>query len=112
MAHDAITDITMPELDQHAHHEGARAILNLVTRKGMNGLHSAASVHFAEPNGIVTFELCGDFRKVLAHDRSARATQKAIDGLHAATFTPEAIESLKIIARAFYVDKAIKQGGR
>lgn len=112
MAHDAITDINMPELDAHAHHSGARAVLNLVTRKGMNGLHAAASIHFVEPNGITTFELCGDFREVISHDRTARGTQKAIDTLHADAFGAANVERIKDRARAFYVDKAIKKGGR
>lgn len=111
MAHDAITNIPMPELDQHAHDDGEKAVLHLVTGKAMVGIASRAMIHFAG-DGTVTFEMYGDFRKTLVHDQTARATQKAIDALHATSFTPEAIESLKGLARAFYVDKAAKQGGR
>ena len=83
--------------------EGA-AQLTLTTDKYFNGqIVSAAHIYFAK-NGMITFELAGDFRKVLLRTRE-RATQKALDTQHANTFTPEVIEALKAEALAFYAEK-------
>jgi hypothetical protein len=92
--------IAIPELNSK---EGA-AQLTLTTEKYGNGqLVSSAHIYFVR-DGLITFEVFGDFRKVLLRT-AARATQKALDLQHSSVFTPDAIEALKAEALAFYAAK-------
>ncbi len=100
MAYEPEQTILIPSLDKE---EGA-AQLKLSTRKYNNGqIVSAAHISFVK-GGRVTFELFGDFSKVLLRTR-ARATQKALDLQQATVFTPDAIEALKSEVIVFYAAK-------
>lgn len=103
MAIDRTITIPMPSLD----HDGKRAQLVLSTYKGSGQVFSSASVQFVE-RGYITFELYGDYRKVVRREHVARVTQKVIDAVHA-VFTAEAIETFKADAIAFYADKRAKE---
>ncbi len=97
MAHNPQTIITLPELDSK---QGAFQI-ELTTRKYSNGeMVSSATGEFAR-DGMVTYLMYGDFRKVYART-AARATQRALDAQHAATFSPAALPQIIADARAFY----------
>jgi hypothetical protein len=102
MAAERTARIYLEALDRN----GERALLNLSTSKSASGLLSVASVTFRRPDGIVTFELWGDFRKTVKVDRNARATQKNIDTQHFGTFTDAYIAELQAEALAFYASKA------
>lgn len=101
MANEVQTTIPVPALDSAM----GSARLHLSTDKSSGGyLYSAASVHFINAQGCITFEVFGDFRKVCAK-RDGKATQKNLDALHADTFTPEKIELLKAAALAYYANR-------
>lgn len=103
MAQEPKQIIAIPELDSAT---GA-AQMELSTEKYDNGrLVSAAHIHFVK-DGMITFELCGDFRKVILRTL-ARATQKNLNTQHANVFTPAAIDALKAEALAFYAAKQKK----
>jgi hypothetical protein len=107
MAQDQKQFIPLEYLNRNDHSgrlETAR--LRLETRKSHNGgLYSGANVEFCR-DGMVTFELCGDFSIKILHNRAARATQKAIDTQHAQVFTAEAIAGLQDQVKAYYEAKA------
>lgn len=46
----------------------------------------------------------GDIRKTIVRNPTARVTQKAIDTLHAQTFTPEAIAAIEATVREYYTN--------
>jgi hypothetical protein len=83
------------------------AHLLLETSKDLyGGIHSTATVKWMG-NGFYTHSFAfgaggGDFRKTLIADKSARATQRAIDTLHARTFTPAAVTEITASALAHY----------
>ena len=100
MAQEPKQIIPIPELDS----EAGAAQMELSTEKYDTGkIVSAAHIHFVK-DGMLTFELCGDFRKVLLRT-TARASQKMLDAQHTLVFTPETIEALKAEALAFYAAK-------
>lgn len=100
MAQEPKQVIDIPQLDSA---EGA-AQIELSTRKYSSGkIVSSAHIHFAK-DGMVTFMLYSDFRKVLL-STPLRATQKNLNTQHASVFTPAAVESLKLEALAFYANK-------
>ena len=104
MAQEPKQIIEIPELDS----EAGAAQMELSTEKYDNGrLVSAAHIHFVK-DGMLTFEVFGDFRKVLLRTL-ARATQKNLNTQHASVFTPAAIDALKAEALAFYAEKRKKQ---
>lgn len=88
------------------------AHLTLETSKGHRPrtVASTASVSW-HGDGFRTHELFGDFTKTVAAAPGV-ATQAAIDRLHNATFTPEAIETLKAEVTAFYAKKGTQVGVR
>jgi len=101
MAYEAVKLIDIPSLDK----DGQKAFLKLETSKHyIGGILSSASVEFHGESSI-SFEVFGDFRKLILRDQRARATQKAIDTQHAQVFTPAAIEELKAATLAFYEAK-------
>lgn len=92
--------IAIPEING----EDTRAELQLRTYKASNGqIISAAHIHFVKGE-MVTFEIFGDFNKILLRIKG-RATQKTLDAQHAQAFTPESIDALKAEALAFYASK-------
>jgi hypothetical protein len=91
---------------------GKDAILTLHTHKGgRGGIYSYAQVQYRE-GPFLSFEMFGDFRKVVANNQTARATAKAIETQHAAAFTPEVKAALIVEALAFYAAKAAKDATR
>jgi len=101
MATNAKTLVPLPSLDK----EDAKAILTLVTNKHSGGgLYSAAAVEFHSP-GSISFELCGDYRRVVFRNPAIRATQKNIQQQHAAIFSETFIGVLASEALAFYKEK-------
>jgi hypothetical protein len=102
MASDVKRVIAMPELDSNK----GQFQLELRTYKGFNGqIVSAAHGQYVR-DGMLTFELCGDFSEV--YERSnARATQKALEAQHAAAFGPESIAAIQNSVRSFYAAKAV-----
>lgn len=92
------------------------AVLTIETDKHYNGgLDATATVFwFGDHSRSHAFGLGGggDFSKTLAVNKTARATQKAIDTLHAQTFTPEVIASLTAEAIAYYVDGKDSTSGK
>ena len=104
MAQEPKQIISIPELDIAE----CAAQMELSTEKYDTGqIVSAAHIHFVK-DGMITFELYGDFRKVLLRTL-ARATQKNLNTQHASVFTPAAIDALKAEALAFYAEKRKKQ---
>jgi hypothetical protein len=65
---------------------------------------SSAHVEFAGDQ-FLTFEMFGDFSKVLENNRGARATQRALEVQHDRHFHPIDVEGLKRQAIAFYAAK-------
>lgn len=96
--------IAMPELDN----EHGVAQLVLSTRKMQRGLGSCAHIQFAK-QGMVMFEMYGDYRQYPGTTLQAAATQKNLDTLHAANFPPVVVDVLKADALVFY---ARKRGGQ
>ena len=108
MANDRRQEIELGLQKQEYRHDPTsirHAMLELLTTKGSRGLYSAATVSWAG-GGCRSFEIYGDFRETLARNPNARATQKAIDDLHAGTCTPEVIADVTSRAKAFYAEKA------
>jgi hypothetical protein len=106
MAKEPTTIILMPQLDKA---EG-NAQLRLSTHKGSRGLNSCASLTFATPGSPFSgfsFMLGQDFMKHFPTVKLA-ATQKNLDALHAASFTPTAIDALKVEVLAFYAKQAAR----
>jgi hypothetical protein len=103
MASEVLDYFYIPELDK----DGSRARLALMTdTSSRGGLSSSAQMQFAEQTGSnFTFEMCGDFRKIVLTTRTLRGTQKNLDAHHKAAFTPESSEALKAETIAFYVAK-------
>lgn len=100
MANDVKQTISMPDLDI----DGKQAQLLLHTYKDDSGkIISATSVHFLE-NGMIRFEICGDFRKVLRRE-VGRGTQKVLDAQHLDVFKTETIAVLKAEVADFYARK-------
>ena len=100
MAQEPEQTISLPALNN----EQGAAQLQLTTNKYSNGqMVSSAHIYFVR-DGLITFEVFGDFRKVLLRT-TARATQKALDLQHSSVFTPDAIEALKSEAIVFYAAK-------
>ncbi len=85
-----------------------RAVLTISTGKHYYGLGAEARVYWVGNH----FRSCamslgasgGDYSRTLAKVPNGRATQKAIDTLHAQTFTPETIASLTAEALAYYAE--------
>lgn len=85
-----------------------RAVLTIETDKAYRtGIDSDAKVQW-HGAGFRTHAFGlgggGDFSKTIAKNLTARATQKAIDTLHAQTFTPETIAALTAEALAYYAE--------
>lgn len=103
MAQEPKQIIPIPELNS----EAGAAEIEISTRKcNKNQLVSSAHIHFVK-DGSITFEVFGDFHKVLSRKR-ASATQRNLDEQHFSVFTSEAIDALKAEALAFYADKRKK----
>ncbi len=102
MAFDRKQRIDVPAFDSAR----GTAQLELRTYKGSRELISSAHIHFVR-DGMVTFELFGDFSKTLSRS-PVRGTQANIDSQHARLFTPQAIDDLKAEAGTFYALKAEK----
>jgi hypothetical protein len=65
-------------------------------------------MQFADQTGPnFTFEMCGDFRKIVLSTKNLRGTQKAINTHHSMAFSPESVQALKAEALAFYAAKAV-----
>lgn len=107
MANEVKQIIPMPELDI----DGKIAKLELNTDKMNDQVVSSASVHFVE-NGCITFEVFGDYRKVLGRTRVKPVTQKVLNTQHANTFTAAQIEVTKADAVEFYKEKRREGRGR
>jgi len=101
MAIEPKTIILMPALDKA---EGVAQLELSTSKSSSGGLASSAHVQFAQPDGGVSFLMCGDFRKYFPRSKVA-ATQKNLNTLHASTFTPSVVETLKAEVRAFYANK-------
>jgi len=100
MAREPKQIIDIPELNN----EQGAAKLELSTRKYSNGqIVSAAHVSFCR-DGMMVFELYGDFSKTMLRIKG-RATQRTLDAQHAQAFTPESIAALKSEVLAFYASK-------
>jgi hypothetical protein len=92
--------IDIPELNN----EQGAAQMELSTRKYSNGqIVSAAHIHYAK-DGMMVFELYGDFSKTMLRIKG-RATQKTLDAQQAQAFTPESIAALRVEVLAFYASK-------
>ena len=83
-----------------------RAELRLTTRKPYSGgLQSSARVDWVG-NGwrshALGFGAGGDFSGTVLTNKTARATQKAIDTQHATAFPPAVVEELTLTAKAYY----------
>jgi hypothetical protein len=95
----------IPELDK----DGKRARLEAMTdTSSRGGLSSSVQMQFADQTGPnFTFEMCGDFRKIVLSTKNLRGTQKAINTHHSMAFSPESVQALKAEALAFYAAKAV-----
>lgn len=95
-------------LTRNENNRPARGILTLETSKAYRGgVESDAKVMWHGTGFRVhAFGLGGggDFSKTLARNTTAKATQKAIDTLHAQTFTPETIAALTAEVLAYYAE--------
>lgn len=84
------------------------AVLNIETDKAYSGgLDSRAQVFWLADHSrscAIGMGHGGDFSKKIAVNKALRATQKAIDTMHAAVFTPEVIASLTAEALAYYAE--------
>lgn len=82
-------------------------VLEISTGKHYYGLGAQAQVYWLRPQSrscALGLGGGGDFSKTLAKVLGRRATQKAIDTLHAQTFTPETIAALTAEALAYYAE--------
>lgn len=99
--------IPLPELDQTDNTgRETKGQLELKTSKGYNGgVECRASVSH-RGNGftshVLGFGSGGDFSARIEQNKTARATQKTIDTMHAATFTPDAIDSIMQRVKDWY----------
>ena len=107
MATDKKQFVPLPELD-HTDRAGraTKGRLMLETGKGYNGgLQCDATVHHVG-NGFATHAFGlgsgGDFSEKVALNKTARATQKAIDTLHDQTFTQDAIDGILQRVKQWY----------
>lgn len=96
----AESQFQMPEI-------GEGRVLSIDTRKGERGIYSAASIHVRK-DGIVTFVIYGDYRRVLERNKEARCTEKSIAEMHARSLAQ--LDAIKAEAVAFYQTKALKEG--
>jgi hypothetical protein len=103
------TIIILPELNKPSDTGNGidKAQLELSTTNYNGRITSVAHVVYTNPEGNLTFAT-DDYLKRLATLTGARATQKTLDTRHAAIFTPEAIETIKGDAFAFYRAKHSK----
>lgn len=77
--------------------------LVITTHKAMQGgIYASANVR-AEGFGIVTFEIGGDFSKMLLRDRKARCTEKTVTAMHEQALQQKA--ELLDEVKAFYAKK-------
>jgi hypothetical protein len=107
MANSAVKLIDFPSLDK----DGLKAFLKLETSKHyIGGILSYASVEFHGKDSI-TFEVFGDYRKVILRDQKARGTQKAIDTQHANVFTQASIEEIKASVVSYYAAEGADANG-
>ena len=95
----AQSDFPMPEI-------GDGRVLQINTAKGDRGIYSAASIH-VHREGIVTFVIYGDYRRVLERNKETRCTEKTIAEMHARSLA--LLDTLKAEAVAFYQTKALKE---
>ena len=99
------TIIRIPALDK----PDGEAVLHCSTAKSsQGGIYSQCNVQFNSANGLTSFEVFGDYRRHVAYDVNARATQKALADLHAKTFKPEGIGFYVREATEFYLNKAAR----
>jgi len=107
MAQEPTKVILIPELDKDGK---GQFQLELSTHKGGDGrIISAAHGQYVR-EGMVTFELCGDFSKRYAAN-AGRATQKTLDAQQAAIFGPDFLPAILAEVKAFYDAKAKKAEG-
>jgi hypothetical protein len=97
-------------LNRPDHGTTRTAILELETSKGYSGgVESDATVFWYGNGGRQhAFALGGgggDFTAKLHYDRTAKATQKAIDRQHDQVFTPQKIAELTEAAKAHYANQ-------
>lgn len=76
-----------------------RRELRITTSKGSRGVYTGALVVQVTDRGF-TFVLCQDYRKTLAQDKAARATEKTIRTMHAAVLAN--VDAVVAEAKAFY----------
>jgi hypothetical protein len=105
MAKEPQTIIAVPELDKDG--QAAQLVLNTM-KASSGGITSSAWVQFAG-GGVISMEICGDYREYFARVRGLSATQKNLDAQHAAVFTPEKIEQIKANVKAFYEKKKFEE---
>lgn len=88
-----------------------RAVLELRTSKGFrSGVQATATVFWISEDGYRSRLLFGDFQQNVAATPAVKATQKAIDTLHAQAFTTAEIEALTEKAKEYYagVEKLVE----
>lgn len=111
MALKRVIKIDLPELDRSKDDPRkwlttGKCRLTLETDKAYSGgVDCTAQVSWIDERGFSTMALGlgggGDFSRTYAKVKGA-ATQKRIDTLHADTFTPEFIDSIKAEVRTYY----------
>lgn len=87
-----------------------RAVLRLTTGKGSSGIFSTANVVWVG-GGFESCMLFSDYSVRLINDKTARATQKAIDTQYAVVFTEAKVAELTVAAKAFYAKTEMVCGG-
>jgi hypothetical protein len=116
MADKRVIKIQLPELDRSKGQDAltsGKCRLTLETDKAYNGgVDCTAQVSWIDERGFASHVLGigggGDFSRTYAKVKGI-ATQKRIDTMHAQTFTPEFIESIKAEVRSFYALEAAKR---
>lgn len=87
--------------------DGVVRVLTIETSKPHGGgLRSLASVHIVRKDGILTFEIHGDFMRTLIH-ANVRATEKAVREQHNKALS--VLDALIPEVRSFYAKKAKAQ---
>ena len=110
MANDKTQHILLDYLDR-TDHTGRKTTGRLTLETGKDCKGGLSASYFVEHVGghFATHAfgagLRGDIRKTIIRNPTARATQKAIDTLHAQTFTPVAIASIEATVREYYTNE-------
>lgn len=100
------TNVAIPALDKpDTNGEPMTAVLHCSTSKdSRGGIYSQCNVQFNR-DGLTTFEVFGDYRRVIERAPNVRATQKALATQHARNFTPELIAAYTSEAIGYYKNK-------